>query len=460
MLLRFDPPAYLPDFAGLPRLAEDWHRAVSRWFDNSIASENQKLPAGAKVAFYNPAKFDPGGPALDQAITWNAFPKELLRRYGRERALIVADALWPLSNYSPSFTGPVFGRTPYRPHTEYCEWRVFRDPATNRIRKVVFTSEPPEYWRALFGGTYDLDGNGSAYTFSGNPDRVLGLYRDMVGPDVQLNDLIAVEDIPGFVRKGEYNPYNKWNTTHGIVHLCAPPNTLTAEVQLGADASVLRQDRRGRLLVEPDALICCAGYGGPDRNSDPTIGGSVNALARMGAYVTLRNPVGLYMDHLDLAGWNAPKSVDLASCVKIARGTASMIERLEVELPAETGFTISDLQIGGEPIRYGGQIAECITVKLIGTAVPANLEAHPIPCTGRCCLDPNYPSELGRFVENNRPTPVGMKPALVEQGAYGSPVQGPSEGPNRRTSATRRPPSAGELSAATATHYRRCRRVP
>lgn len=45
-----------------------------------------------------------------------------------------------------------------------------------------------------------------------------------------------------------------------------------------------------------------------------------------------------------------------------------MIERLVVEVPSETGFTVGDLKIAGIPIRYGGQIAECITVKLVGAA--------------------------------------------------------------------------------------------
>ena len=64
--------------------------------------------------------------------------------------------------------------------------------------------------------------------------------------------------------------------------------------------------------MEPEALISYAGYGGPNRNSDPTIGASVNALARLGVPVTLRNPVGLYMDHIDLSGWQTPDGKDAA----------------------------------------------------------------------------------------------------------------------------------------------------
>ena len=423
LLEKFDPPAHLPDFSDLPGLAEQWNEAVSNWFDFVITSEAAALPAGATVQYYNPVKFDPGFPAIDQAITWNAFPKELLRALGRERALREADKLWPLSRYSPRLKGMSFDVTPYRPLNEYCEWHVKRDPNTNRIIKVSFSSEPPEYWKALYGGIYEFD-DGRKYSFPGSPKKVLELYHELVGPEVQPEDLICHEDIGAdgdavHVRKGEYNAYNKWNTTHGIAHLCAPPNSLIAEIELGGDATIVRTDRRGRLVVEPDALICCAAYGGPDRNSDPTIGSSVNALARLGAYVTLRNPVGLYMDHIDLAGWKAPAGIDVADCARIVRGQPGMIEHLVVEVPRSTGYDVSDLTIGGVPVQYGGQIAECITVKLTGTAVLANLKPRPVPCSARCCIDPNYPVRLERAVPEDQPTPPGRQPAFIDEGTVG-----------------------------------------
>lgn len=391
------------------------------------------------MQFYNPAKFDPGSPSVDQAIAWNAFPKEFVRKYGRERALREADTLWPLSCYSPNLKGPSLERTFYRPLNEYCEWHLVRDPDTNKIRKATFSSEPPEYWRALYGGTYNFDG--SQYTFSGSPKRVLELYQELVSSEVRAEDLIAQEDIgPAngelMVRKGEYNPFNKWNTTHGIMHLCSPPNSLLAEIQLGADATVIRINNRGRILVEPDALICCGAYGGPDRNSDPTIGATVNALARLGAYVTLRNPVGLYMDHIDLAGWSAPDGVDLAACVRIVRGSPGLIERLVVEVPLSSGYAVSDLKIGGVPILYGGQIAECITVKLVGTAVLAGVQGAPLACVARCCIDTNHATILNRPVFNEEAVPVGEQPAFVDQGVSSQSMGQAEEHPVRTLVAT------------------------
>src|SRR5262245_41385025 len=93
LLERFDPPAFMPDFNGIPGQLEAWHRAVSSWFDAVVEIERETI--GAPPQYYNPALFDPGGIVVEQAIAWNAFPKELLRRYGRERALQLADALWP-----------------------------------------------------------------------------------------------------------------------------------------------------------------------------------------------------------------------------------------------------------------------------------------------------------------------------------------------------------------------------
>ena len=255
-LLRcFDPPAYLADYDAIPGQREAWDEFISRCFDVSIASEaaQVKRPDASPgvVQFYNPAAYDPGGPVIEQAIVWNAFPKELQRIYGRDRALVEADRLWPLRRYGGSARpgSPGFETAVYRPLDEYCEWHVVRDRDTNKITRVTFTSEPPEYWEAMFGTAVD-PGDGTPSAFPGDRDRVLGLYREMVSPMVQVEDLICQETIQGpdgtvYAQQGQYNPYNKWNTTHGIVHLCSPPNSITAEIQLGADATVHYRNGRG-----------------------------------------------------------------------------------------------------------------------------------------------------------------------------------------------------------------------
>jgi hypothetical protein len=401
---------------------------------------------GAPSQYYNAATFDPGGVLVEQAVTWNAFPKELLRRYGRDRALLLADMPWPIERYrapspDPTNTAGMSG-VRYRPQEEYCEWHVTRDPDTGQIRRVTFTSEPPEFWQALFGV---VPGDGDTVPdmpFPGDQDLLLQHYRDMVSPDVQPDDLVAANDIKdatGFtwINKGQYNFYNKWNTTHGIVHLCSPPNSLVAEVQLGGDGTVLRNDPKGRLLVEPDALIAYANYGGPNRNSDPTIGATVNALARLGAYVTLKNPVGLYMDHIDLSGWRAPDGGNVSDFVRITRGTPGMIERLVVEAPPGRMLGVEDLTIAGEPIRFGGQIAECITVKLVGLAnlLPTPVKRPAIPTKMRASIDPFDARTVGRSQPATAPLPPGTVEAFLNEGTVPRATAGPTPAAQGRRAA-------------------------
>jgi hypothetical protein len=102
-LERYSSPAHLPDFEKIPGQCQAWHDFVLDAFKGSIATEAAKLKAVAKdgdpkTQFFSAVE-DDYGPTVDQPVVWNAFPKELLRRYGRARALVEADNLWPLSAY-------------------------------------------------------------------------------------------------------------------------------------------------------------------------------------------------------------------------------------------------------------------------------------------------------------------------------------------------------------------------
>jgi hypothetical protein len=206
------------------------------------------------------------------------------------------------------------------------------------------------------------------------------------------------------------------------MHLCAPPNSLVAEINLAAVSTLLYEDKHGVLLTDADALIVAAALGGPNRNSDPTIAGTVNVLARGGAMVTLANPVGLYMDHIDLAGWVAPGGVSASDCVRILRGEPNAIERLEIRYPTSE-HCVSDILIGGEPIRYGGQIAECITVKLVGVAVMTGIDNPRIMAPEVGYLDPADARQV--FGRKGGPR-AGLVPAFSGESGESSalPLQG------------------------------------
>ena len=104
--------------------------------------------------------------------------------------------------------------------------------------------------------------------------------------------------------------------------------------------------------------------------------------------------------------------------MKVVRGNLDSIERLEVEVPAGRGFTLSEVTIGGEPIRFGGQIAECITVKLVATAIlpPDKPKPTPLKWTRHAYIDPAFPIQLRRSIKIGKPTPPGSVQALIDQG--------------------------------------------
>jgi hypothetical protein len=260
--LRFDPPANIDDFDSIPKQKNAWSEFLSASFDQEIKNIEADLGIG-KSQFYNPINIDTTDPKLDPEITWTGFPALIKRKHpGNERAAW-QEADRPLSNGE-------------RPQDEYLEWFVTKK--AGKITRVTFTCEGPEYWEALAHG-YPLGYRGPKTTGAkGDKQKLLELYQKYVSPTAQMNDLFL---------NGKYNRLNKWNTKNGAMHLNQRNNTLGAEINIAAQATILRQ-KGNVILTDPDQLIRCALYGAPGRASDPTIGAAVNGLARDGFLVTLQ----------------------------------------------------------------------------------------------------------------------------------------------------------------------------
>jgi hypothetical protein len=94
-----------------------------------------------------------------------------------------------------------------------------------------------------------------------------------------------------------------------------------------------------------------------------------------------------------------------------------MIERMEVKVPDDRNFDLADITIAGVPIRYGGQIAECITVKLTGIAnicaVPLNRD--PVGPVGHAAIDSYWPIVVSDLKLED-PIPPGAVEAFLKQG--------------------------------------------
>jgi len=391
LLPEYNTPAFVQDFPNNPALQKLlgalWSANVNRWVNAALIGDIwDRDNYGPRPAFYNPLQTDTPSGALVFPITWNAFPARL-------SALFPSDsASWnewaDLGNMPPmSFdicrNAPI-PQTPYTPtgprgwQDEYCEWSVTRD-ADGKILSVMFTCENPEYWLTL----WRVD-----------PNAVLENYRNLVSPGVQLYELYLIDSnghpvVDPATGLPAYNPLNAWNNGTqstseygGAMHLTSSPNTLGAEFDLAAAATIPRVDAQGNPIISALDLVCCAKYGRAGRHSDPTIGQNVNSVVNssglQGVYATLTDPPGLYMQTPDFSGYVTPDGTDASHFWTVNRGqlkdpsNPNDIDRIlhaTFAVPPSYGYTVSDIQIGGanQQIKYGSQIAATITMALSAT---------------------------------------------------------------------------------------------
>ena len=242
-----------------------WNDNVAGWLTAALTGDVWDLVNyGPRPAFYDPLTTGTPADAALAPIPWNAFPARISVMFPDQPTKWNE---WADTGDLPQITqnlctGPI-AATPYTPtgprgwQDEYCEWSVRRDPDTQEILSIMFTCENPEYWLTLWRVS---------------PQAVLAVYRQLVNPAVTLDDL-SLTDSQGFVtdpangNQRVYNPLNKWNrgtqtlpTSGGAMHLTSSPNTLGAEYDLAAAATMPRVSGTGQPITSSQPLICCAKY--------------------------------------------------------------------------------------------------------------------------------------------------------------------------------------------------------
>ncbi len=459
----FSTPANVIDFPADPQkqvaLGRRWTQFLTAFIDIAILGDPwTNVNDENRVLFFNPLVTPIGADAIVAPITWVAFPNRLTTYFAASQEspyALTDDELYELSDQGFLAAKPQFAKgfppvptdvypvvnwkqpadawEAYGPigprgwQDEYCEWTVQRD-AAGRIISVDFTCENPEYWVALW---------------KTDPQAVLAACRTIVSPSIQLEDLYMRDAQGGPIVDPEtglpaYDPLNKWNTgtvttasSGGAIHLTSPPNDIDAEIYLAAAATLLRN-------VQPytaAALVDCAAYGVPYRNSDPNIGYNVNVAVKNATgnglrMATLTDPIGLYMQQPDFSSYKTPDGTDAATFWTVMRGTApSQILHARFAVPASKGYTVSDITIGGKPIRFAGQIAQTFQMGLSATVQPATGSEAPLPCVdqkqpSQCSPWPQvimcagmlerYAALMGELGTS------GLPPPTLKQGASGS----------------------------------------
>lgn len=244
-----------------------------------------------------------------RTLSWIGFSREQLVRHRDDREAAFREADRDREN-----------------QPEYFEWHVSRN-ADGKITKVVFSVETPEYFEVM------------AET---EPDRLVELYQELVDPAVQREHLF---------RDGKYDTMNRWTRTDGIVHFVSqsPPNSLGAIVGLAQSGDTEPADNYVRIQA------------GAEHAVDDYMVIELGALQRKGWSIAVQDPVGLYIEGWDDTGWTRPDGSPVGDYWRITRGRPGEVLRLEYQVPAEEGFVVGDIRIGGRPVEYGGQLAEHIS---------------------------------------------------------------------------------------------------
>jgi len=337
--------------------------------------------------YYNPVDNNP--PSNTANIKWSAFPGRLAYNFPsatQDQLNQMADMgnmSQQISNSPCSSSGQQVAYFPYGPRgwqDEYCEWAVTRN-AQGKITRIDFTCENPEYWNTL----WLID-----------PNKVLALYQSVLDkPQITLADLSLPGVINHITNQPVYNPLNKWNsgtastgTTGGAMHLTSTPNTLQTEIGLATTSTVQRFNPPPPPATtntmwpssQYNDLICVGLFGQRFRNSDPNIGGQVNNFVTSANVVTLADPPGLYIQMPDFSNYVAPNGDDASQFWVIKRGSKTLndqsgkplpgnfILHAVFEVPADKGYTVSDITISGKPINWGSQIASTFKMQIVASA--------------------------------------------------------------------------------------------
>jgi hypothetical protein len=268
---------------------------------------------------------------------------------------------------------------------EYLEWHAdtVQDDDGENIERVHFTCEGPDYWQHL--GLHAFDKLHALYE--------LHLRRKIPEDDLKYPEGTTAETGSGRVVQlgGRYNPDNDWNTERGALHLTQVNNTLGAEVNLAARATIARVGHEDPLSA-PGLLARCGRFGDDSRDSDPNIGAAANSIVRDGDLVTLTDPIGLYIASFDGDVLRLPDDSEDGSAelprdagppaswfravrpVDAQRGGQTRILRAVFEPPEgallhKNGVTrplrVSDLRRGADRVTHGGALAELVRMHLL-----------------------------------------------------------------------------------------------
>jgi len=451
ILAQFSTPARQNDFPNNPTLWQEmqalWNTYVTGFNEQAIVGDpwNQQFTSNV-FWWYNPVTTNVPSGVGAKLIFWTAFPNRLITYFGDASTgtaypnpnnfpittlFEMADTgqlnggpfpqiptqrcSGPNGVNGPDWNSPKQAYGPFGPRgwmDEYCEFSVTRRSTDNKIVRIDYTCENPEYWYTLW--RVDPATCAQVYEDTLNANLTSGPGITVTVDDLTLFDPFTGEPvIDPSTGRPSYNPLNKWNSgsaasrvwagqgsdTGGAMHLTATPNTLQTEITtVGAGGTIQRLIGNG----QPQPLVCCSQFGQNFRNSDPHIGQNINQIvgnASPNNVISLADPQGLYIQQPSADQFttnfklpaNVPPGSSAAECWQIIRGEETLIDENTGEpysgnfilhvafqipeswLAGGNDITVSDIQVlavDGKfyPINWASQVQAQFSIGLLGRA--------------------------------------------------------------------------------------------
>ena len=98
--------------------------------------------------------------------------------------------------------------------------------------------------------------------------------------------------------------------------------------------------------------------------------------------MSFAGPIGLYIDDVDLSGFQVPGDGSATELMRVVRGDAEHMMRVAFEAPPGAAYVLGDVMVDGDRIAFGGQIAEKITVRVRGIVRDLGEVPPSITCAG------------------------------------------------------------------------------
>jgi hypothetical protein len=276
---------------------------------------------------------------------------EAFQEVAHEGDIVKETVSWLAFPRSQSGTAAQIDAERFSRQDEYVEWNVTVE--AERVRRIVFTTEFPEYYEALAEVDVNALRSEIAAVTGGQVAN-----EDLFGVGFDPNSATSAARAAQFL---EHSRANRWNNgENDILFLTHPSSTLGALFNLVTECAVPKPTVASNAVCGLVSGACVS-----SRNSDPAVCNRVQQLVRAQLGLTIDDPAGVRILHLQGIWKLAGRQIDINDMAS-SEGAWQIVRNGRRAILKVS----DDLTIGDDPITSGTQVAAKLIVGADVVAAP------------------------------------------------------------------------------------------